>query len=67
MTNSREIDRLGNSFDRRALVRRKVDRVGGYPGHGRFWERALSRRQFIRATGAATGPLLSRGWDTGFR
>ena len=58
MKNPKEIIMWGRSPDRRALVRKQIDAAHGHPGHAHFWERALSRRQFIKATGAVTGALI---------
>jgi len=32
-----------------------------YPGHAHFWERAMSRQQFIKTAAEATGILLGAG------
>jgi hypothetical protein len=46
------------------LQANKIDTPRRYPGHTHFWERALSRRKFMQASGAAAGALLlgSQGW-----
>ncbi len=36
-------------------------RDGPFVGHAHFWERAMSRRQFVTTTAAATGAALSSG------
>jgi hypothetical protein len=37
---------------------KNVDSAKRHPGHGHFWDRAFSRRQFIQATTAAGGIYL---------
>ena len=43
---------------------KEIHTARGFPGHTHFWERALSRRQFIQTTGAAAGALVlgSSAW-----
>src|SRR5262245_23837661 len=57
-------DSLRSSIGRGALLPPKRLDTGSYPGHSHFAQRALSRRQFMKATGAAAGLLLlgSSGW-----
>lgn len=48
---------------REALSRLKqMDAVRRHPGHAHFWDRAVSRRQFVQTTAAAAGLLLASPW-----
>lgn len=63
--NFEETDSSRMSFGRGAMLpENRVDSAGRRRGHSHFWERALSRRQFMQGTGAAAGMLLagSYGW-----
>jgi len=43
---------------------RTLDTSERHAGHTHFWERALSRRKFIQAAGAAVGMLGASHWST---
>ena len=60
-----QIDASPRPLGRRPLMRPdRTDASRRDPGHGHFWQRAQSRRQFIQGSGAAAGMLLlgSQGW-----
>jgi hypothetical protein len=40
---------------------RAMSRDGPFTGHAHFWERAMSRRQFVATSAAATGAALTSG------
>src|SRR5258708_16156853 len=43
------------------IKERVMSRDGPFIGHAHFWERAMSRRQFVATSTAATGAALTSG------
>jgi hypothetical protein len=43
------------------IKERAMSRDGPFTGHAHFWERAMSRRQFVATSAAATGAALTSG------
>ena len=41
---------------------KQLDAARRHPGHTHFWDRAVSRRQFVQVTAAAAGLILASPW-----